>query len=603
MIRSAYRSTAWLLAIAVPLTLVSWASAAKRGEQQRDAKECVTEALQNEIYGLDQRRSDLLSLAVSHDPDFKAAHWHRGYVQINKDWVSVDDVPQRTTDSIRVTRYLKRRAEAPQTIDAQLALADWCAKNGMSGRERAHLTRVLSINPDHLQARQRLGFVRMNDEWFSRDEIAADRARTQARRAALAAWQPKVEDIKRRLNSRGTKQRELAEKELRAISDPDVIPALEIVLSGESARLGQLVVEVLGSIKGQESSQSLARHAVISQFDEVRESAAEALRDRPLDDYVPSMLAAMHTSIQSQREIVRGTRRGRLMYRHVLFRENQDDREISRFDTNYRRIALPGGSANNTLRRTFEDIGERAEDREEAVAEANRQTVSMNERIMATLDIATRTNLYNTPEQWWSWWNEHNEVYISGEKPTRETVSTEEVAIVDRTSLGTSGPSGSTGGTTGGSEALDCLAAGTLVWTDAGPKAIETIEIGDLVLSQNPETGELTYKPVLDTTVRPAGDLLSVSIGNENIETSGGHLFWVAGNGWVKSRQLKSGASIHAVNGAVPVSAVESGSNAETYNLVVAENNTYFVGESRILCHDNTIRQPTDRVVPGLAID
>lgn len=142
-----------------------------------------------------------------------------------------------------------------------------------------------------------------------------------------------------------------------------------------------------------------------------------------------------------------------------------------------------------------------------------------------------------------------------------------------------------------------------MVWTDAGPKAIETIEIGDLVLSQNPETGELTYKPVLDTTVRPAGDLLSVSIGNENIETSGGHLFWVAGNGWVKSRQLKSGASIHAVNGAVPVSAVESGSNAETYNLVVAENNTYFVGESRILCHDNTIRQPTDRVVPGLAID
>jgi hypothetical protein len=33
---------------------------------------------------------------------------------------------------------------------------------------------------------------------------------------------------------------------------------------------------------------------------------------------------------------------------------------------------------------------------------------------------------------------------------------------------------------------------------------------------------------------------------------------------------------------------------------VVADFHTYFVGEAKILSHDNTIRQPTNAVVPGL---
>ncbi len=37
------------------------------------------------------------------------------------------------------------------------------------------------------------------------------------------------------------------------------------------------------------------------------------------------------------------------------------------------------------------------------------------------------------------------------------------------------------------------------------------------------------------------------------------------------------------------------------YNLVVADFHTYFIGEAKILVHDNTIHQPTDVVVPGLA--
>ena len=51
-----------------------------------------------------------------------------------------------------------------------------------------------------------------------------------------------------------------------------------------------------------------------------------------------------------------------------------------------------------------------------------------------------------------------------------------------------------------------CLAAGTPVWTDQGLLAIEKISVGDRVLAQDIETGELGYKPVLRTTTRPLID-------------------------------------------------------------------------------------------------
>ena len=40
--------------------------------------------------------------------------------------------------------------------------------------------------------------------------------------------------------------------------------------------------------------------------------------------------------------------------------------------------------------------------------------------------------------------------------------------------------------------------------------------------------------------------------------------------------------------------------HSNLYNLVVADFHTYFVGHSKILSHDNTVRDATDAVVPGL---
>lgn len=144
------------------------------------------------------------------------------------------------------------------------------------------------------------------------------------------------------------------------------------------------------------------------------------------------------------------------------------------------------------------------------------------------------------------------------------------------------------------------LAAGTPVWTESGLKAVERILSGDLVLSQNVETGELTYKPVLRTTIRPKGELIRILAGDQAILCSGGHPFWVAGKGWGKAREMMSGCYLHCVSGTTLVRSVKEADSQTTYNLVIADFHTYFVGSARILTHDNTVRAPTNAVVPGL---
>jgi hypothetical protein len=280
---------------------------------------------------------------------------------------------------------------------------------------------------------------------------------------------------------------------------------------------------------------------------------------------------------------------GRIGYRHAFLREGDDERQVMLLDTEYRRIARAGGSARATAAQAFADAALTARQRELAAAAQNRFTSAMNERLTWVLATATGVNLPAQPEAWWSWWNERNEVFVQGSKQVELIHATNQVALSDPIPTG------------GGQQTLDCLAAGTPVWTAKGPVAIEQIKIGDLVLAQHPYTGELAYKPVLRTTIRPQGKLLKITAGGEEFQTSGGHLFWVAGDGWKKSRELGSGQVLHTARGPLHVSTVEQGSEAQTYNLVVADFNTYFVGHSLVLSHDNTVRTPTQALVPGLA--
>ena len=147
---------------------------------------------------------------------------------------------------------------------------------------------------------------------------------------------------------------------------------------------------------------------------------------------------------------------------------------------------------------------------------------------------------------------------------------------------------------------VECFVRGTPVWTKTGQKPIESLSVGDLVLAQNVNTGQIAYKPVMLRTLRPAGPILQISTPDETLLLTRGHPLWVDGVGWQMAKELRDGAVLYSVTGTTRIESVKSATEAETYNLVVADFNTYFVGESGILVHDNTARRPTRALVPGL---
>lgn len=647
---SSYVAT-FLLALFISVTGASGASAATKSEKARSAKQYVTDALQKEVEGLNYQRDELLMKAQELSASCDAARWHSGQVRYHNKWLPTHKVEQIASSSRKLMRYQGLRQKATGSTANQLTLAKWCMKQRLVDQARAHLTQVVQAEPDHAEARKLLGFVRVENDWLSPQEVSDVKQRAVDNRRSFAVWQKKLQRLRDKLLSGSRRQREFAAQQVRDIYDPVAIVALMQILATQKAPVAMLVVEALQNMPGSQASLSLARLAVYSKHDSVRLEAANALRDRPAHDYVPPMLSAMQLPIQSKRELLEGPR-GQLVYRQSIERERRDGREVDVTETTYKRVPLPGGSRRKTRQRILNKISQYEEAVETELAVVNQRVTQLNERIMNTLATATGVSLASgsTPETWWHWWNEINEVYVTGAKPVRRSAHQAEVTIVDHSDYivalarrariraanqaatgpvaGDTGPpvtSGNTGppvtsgdigvaADTGSepprvrtfrsvrSDGLDCLAAGTLVWTETGPVAIESIRVGDRVLSQDPETGELAYKPVLGTTIRPVSQLIRVVVGDDIIQSSGGHLFWAVGKGWQRTRQITAEMAIHGCSGTNKVTEVEQGEQLQSYNLIVADFHTYFIGKTRVLSHDNTPRRPTMNIVPGLQI-
>lgn len=571
------------------------AVAESRAEAKARAEELVREALHREIYGQQRERNALLREAAELDPRSSAARWHLGEIRFQRQWLSAEDLAQAAEQDLRLTRYRNRRDGRADTVADHLDLASWCERQGLDEQRRAHLLRVLDLEPNHAQARAALGFRRVGWNWVTAQEQVAAREAAQREAAALQAWRPRLEQIAKRMLAGTRAQQETARQRLAEIHDGEAVPAIEAVFVHDP-RTSRVAIDKLGEFSSPEASLAIARMAVFSPWPEVRQAACVALRERPRGDFLPVMLASMSGAIEQRVDVARDAG-GRLLYRHAFTREGQDSHELVILDTAYRRVARNGGSQADSLLRAMVALESTAGDRTAAVAAQNVAIQQLNRRIAWALNIVTEETIPADPESWWTWWNAENEVFV----PRKETAvfrDAQEVRIVDRT-LNPGLSSG--GGSISPPMTCDCLVAGTPVWTAAGPRPIEQLQVGDLIVCQDPESGETALKPMVRATVRPPETLVVLHVGDETITCSGGHPFWVAGEGWVKAREIRSGMELHTLGGTSRVSEVAEGSRQTTYNLVVADFHSYFVGESKVLSHDNTRRRPVDAVTPGLA--
>ena len=126
--------------------------------------------------------------------------------------------------------------------------------------------------------------------------------------------------------------------------------------------------------------------------------------------------------------------------------------------------------------------------------------------------------------------------------------------------------------------------------TADGYRQIKDIQEGDLVYSENVETGEKGLKRVSKVFVREIKKLVHVYVDGEEIKTTDTHPFWVERKGWIKAGELAGGDVLRLYTGELKIVdkvEIEVFDKAvKVYNFEVEDWHTYYVSDEAVLVHN-----------------
>ena len=136
----------------------------------------------------------------------------------------------------------------------------------------------------------------------------------------------------------------------------------------------------------------------------------------------------------------------------------------------------------------------------------------------------------------------------------------------------------------------------TLVATEQGLVAIQNIRIGDKVWAYNEETGERSLQPVVHLIEGEGSkEIVEISLASgEVINATTGHPFYVDGE-WKDAGALAIHDLLQRLSGEplAVVGLLSQSEQTKVYNLTVANDHTYYVGESEVLAHNAGCNAPT----------
>lgn len=142
-------------------------------------------------------------------------------------------------------------------------------------------------------------------------------------------------------------------------------------------------------------------------------------------------------------------------------------------------------------------------------------------------------------------------------------------------------------------KACNSFTGDTLVLTESGLKAIKDIQLGEKVWAYNEETGEKSLQTVIHL-IEGQGEKEIVDIALETgevIQATAGHPFYANAQGqwnWLDATALTAEVDLLTYSGqSLGIQLISKKSLAlPVFNLTVASDHTYFVGESQTLTHN-----------------
>jgi hypothetical protein len=560
-----------------------------------------------------------------------AAFWQAGMVRFEGEWVPLDrlDIHASKGDA---EKYYARRNGLTLDVHGHRAMAKWCKSQGMAELAQAHWYGVLGYSSSDIEARTELGHTLIGNRWFTRQELDSATTEAMAKVDACKKWMPTLSGIVSSIEGMDTQRRLRAIEELRKIQDPGIVHCLDVIVHQVTPETGGHLLQAIGKFQTRPACLSLTIIALGDPSSALGLAAIKKLHDYPLEFYVPDLLDLMSTEIELRNRVVTRAN-GELVLQLVQVRELRNNFEQKQLDSLLaigtarpngffmNRLALIGTDssmagfvAGGTLDNLFatQMVGTEANrlstEVSQSVAQANRTIQSAQRRIASVLRGVTEKDLDDSPQAWWDWWDRYEDSYEEGPKSTDYSYSEERRTLLyqnrRRADIGLSlaGPTGRRD--RNNRTRHECLVAGTSIQTQSGLKPIEKIQVGDMVVSQNLGTGELGFKPVLRATERPEAPVCEIGLSNgESISATLGHRWWVIGRGWVKTKDLQVGNCLRTSTGSISIQTFQVLPSEKTYNLVIDQDHTYFVGQSRLLSFDASEAIPTFQKVPGLAAE
>jgi len=208
-------------------------------------------------------------------------------------------------------RYEEIRPQYPDTVEGQWELAEWCRENSNSAARKTHLERILELDPNHAAARRALGYTQVEGKWATQDsvmqargyvkykgrwvvpqevELIEQRRKTEK---AEADWRGKLKRWRDWLDS---DRAEEAVVQLRAIHDPDALPALTRALKEDENDVHRaLYAQAVSSIQHPKALALLVQLSLEDPNEEVRLTALDFLAVEKHPDVIAQYVSGLRS--------------------------------------------------------------------------------------------------------------------------------------------------------------------------------------------------------------------------------------------------------------------------------------------------------------------
>lgn len=376
------------------------------------AAQCVEGAIAAEGRADRVDRDRLIEQALQVAPDFPPAHWQAGQIRYAGQWLTVDAALEKGADDRLLQDYRRLRTVCDKSPESQLKLARWCQKNNLSAETMVHASQVLAVWPANAEVLKMLDLTRHKGRLITAAELAQRKEQDQNAKQAMRRWRPLLTAIRGKIESKSAGERDEGMRELQAVHDPDAINALVAVFKNRPSVLCE-AIRVIGQFPSQHATDVLLEQAVLAKSTDVLTAACDELKTRSMYGYVPKLISALSTPVETKFEVIRDNRA--VHFRETLQREGGNAVITKTVDTNVT-LLVPNPNLRNIIGEAYEATLLDIQKKEHAASILNRKLMKFNESIYQVLENTVGTVPARDPEEWWNWWREYT-VTSAYEKP------------------------------------------------------------------------------------------------------------------------------------------------------------------------------------------